>query len=130
MKIIPRALVMLSALASIIVALGLWFGMENLLPGMGIATTDLADGLVGRATVRADMAGLFGGIGICAALGAIRQSRHWTNSALVLVSVAITGRFIGLATDGAASAVIQPVMVEAATIGLLLWLRATQAEKA
>lgn len=130
MKIIPRALVTLSALASIIVALGLWFGMENLLPNMGIATTDLGGGLVGRATVRADMAGLFGGIGICAALGAIRRSVHWTNSALVLVSVAITGRFIGLATDGAASVVIQPVMVEAATIGLLLWLRATLTEKA
>lgn len=130
MKIIPRALVLLSALASLIVALGLWFGMENLLPGMGIVTTDIGGGLVGRATVRADMAGLFGGIGICAALGAIRGSRHWTNSALLLLTVAITGRLIGLAIDGAASVVIQPVMIEAATIGLLLWLRATLTDKA
>lgn len=130
MKIIPRALVTLSALASLIVALGLWFGMETLLPNMGIATTDIGGGLVGRATVRADMAGLFGGIGICALLGALRQSLHWTNSALVLVSVAITGRLIGLAVDGASSVVLQPVMVEAATIGLLLWLRATLTAKA
>ena len=64
MKTILRALVGLSGLLSILMVLGLWFGMERILPAIGLMTNDLANGLVGRATVRADIAGLFGGMGL------------------------------------------------------------------
>ncbi len=124
MVIIPRILVGVAALGSIILALGLWLGQEQVIPALGIATTDLAGGLVGRATVRADIAGLFGGMGICMLIAVIRQSVQWVNAVLVFVGVAITGRFIGLVMDGGGDAVIQPIIVEAVTIGLLLWLRA------
>jgi hypothetical protein len=124
MVIIPRILVGVAALGSLILALGLWLGQEQVIPALGIATTDLAGGLVGRATVRADIAGLFGGMGICMLIAVIRQSVQWVNAVLVFVGVAITGRFIGLVMDGGGDAVIQPIIVEAATIGLLLWLRA------
>jgi hypothetical protein len=124
MVIIPRILVGIAALGSIILALGLWLGQEQVIPALGIATTDLAGGLVGRATVRADIAGLFGGMGICMLIAVIRQSVHWVNAVLVFVGVAITGRLIGLVMDGGGDAVIQPIIVEAVTIGLLLWLRA------
>lgn len=124
MVIIPRILVGVAALGSLILALGLWLGQEQVIPALGIATTDLAGGLVGRATVRADIAGLFGGMGICMLIAVIRQSVQWVNAVLVFVGVAITGRFIGLVMDGGGDAVIQPIIVEAVTIGLLLWLRA------
>lgn len=124
MVIIPRILVGVAALGSLILALGLWLGQEQVIPALGIATTDLAGGLVGRATVRADIAGLFGGMGICMLIAVIRQSVQWVNAVLVFVGVAITGRFIGLVMDGGGEAVIQPIIVEAVTIGLLLWLRA------
>lgn len=124
MVIIPRILVGLAALGSIILALGLWFGQEQVIPALGIATTDLGGGVVGRATVRADIAGLFGGMGVCMLIAVIRQSVHWVNTVLVFVTVAITGRFIGLAADGGESFAIQPIIVEAVTIALLLWLRA------
>ena len=124
MVIIPRILVGVAALGSLILALGLWLGQEQVIPAVGIATTDLAGGLVGRATVRADIAGLFGGMGICMLIAVIRQSVQWVNAVLVFVGVAITGRFIGLVMDGGGDAVIQPIIVEAVTIGLLLWLRA------
>lgn len=124
MVIIPRILVGLSALASLILALGLWLGQEQVIPALGIATTDLGGGVVGRATVRADIAGLFGGMGICMLLAVIRQNVQWVNAVLVFVVVAITGRFIGLAVDGGGAFAVQPIIVEAVTIGLLLWLRA------
>ncbi len=124
MVIIPRILVGVAALGSLILALGLWLGQEQVIPALGIATTDLAGGLVGRATVRADIAGLFGGMGICMLIAVIRQSVQWVNAVLVFVGVAIMGRFIGLVMDGGGDAVIQPIIVEAVTIGLLLWLRA------
>lgn len=124
MVIIPRILVGIAALGSLILALGLWLGMEQVIPALGISTTDLAGGLVGRATVRADIAGLFGGMGICMLIAVIRGSVQWVNAVLVFVGVAITGRFVGLVMDGGGNAVIQPIIVEAVTIGLLVWLRA------
>jgi len=63
-------------------------------------------------------------MGICMLIAVIRQSVQWVNAVLVFVGVAITGRFIGLVMDGGGDAVIQPIIVEAVTIGLLLWLRA------
>lgn len=124
MVIIPRILVGLAALGSLILALGLWIGQEQVIPALGIATTDLGGGIVGRATVRADIAGLFGGMGVCMLIAVIRQSVQWVNAVLVFVTVAILGRFIGLAADGGGALAIQPIIVEAVTIGLLLWLRA------
>ncbi len=125
MNIIPRILVGIAALGSIILALGLWLGQEKVIPALGISTTDLAGGLVGRATVRADIAGLFGGMGICMLIAVLRGGVQWVNATLVFVGVAITGRFVGLLMDGGGAAVLQPILVEAVTIGLLLWLRAT-----
>lgn len=124
MVIIPRILVGIAALGALILALGLWLGMEQVIPALGIATTDLGGGLVGRATVRADIAGLFGGMGIAMLIAVIRRSVQWVDAVLVFVCVAITGRFVGLLLDGSGAVVIQPIIVEAVTIGLLLWLRA------
>ena len=123
MVIIPRILIGIGALGSLVLALGLWLGVEQVIPALGIATTDLGGGLVGRATVRADIAGLFGGMGICLLIAVIRSSIHWVNAALVFVGVAISGRFVGLIIDGGGNAVIQPILVEAVIIALLLWLR-------
>lgn len=125
MIVIPRILVGIAALGSLILALGLWLGMEQVIPALGIATTDLGDGLVGRATVRADIAGIFGGIGICMLIAVMRGSVQWINATLVFVGTAVTGRLLGLVLDGSGNVVIQPILVEAVVIGLLLWLRAT-----
>lgn len=129
MVIIPRILVGIAALASLVLALGLWLGMEQVIPALGISTTDLAGGLVGRATVRADIAGLFGGMGICMLIAVIRGSIPWINAVLVFAGMAISGRFVGLIMDGGGDVAIQPILVEAVTIGLLLWLRAGLSKK-
>jgi hypothetical protein len=124
MKTVLRALVGLSGLLSILMVLGLWFGMERILPAIGLMTNDLAGGLVGRATVRADIAGLFGGMGLAMLIAAYRESRAWAGAALLFVSVALAGRLIGLALDGAPAEVIPPIVIEAFTVALLASYRA------
>lgn len=123
MKMIARGLVGLSGLLSVLTALGLWFGMDRLLPNLGLTINDLGDGLVGRATVRADIAGMFGGMGLAMLIAAVRHSRAWTEVVLVFATCAITGRIISLVLDGAPSVVFPPILVEAVAIALLLWFR-------
>ncbi len=123
MKNIARLLVGLFGLLSVATALGLWFAMEGLLTNLGIAPTDLAGGLVGRATVRADIAGLFAGMGVAMLLAARHQSRSWTNVVLLFVTMAITGRIISVFLDGGPAIVWPPIAIEAAIIALVLWYR-------
>jgi hypothetical protein len=123
MNSLARALVSVIGLLSLATALGLWFAMQGLLPNLGIAPTDLADGLVGRATVRADMAGLFAGMGIAMLLAVRHQSRAWTNAVLLFATTAITGRIVSVVMDGGPAIVWPPIAIEAAVIALLLWFR-------
>lgn len=118
-----RALVVLMGVISLAMTLGLWVRVEDIMPKIGLAASDLANGLAGRATVRADIAGLFGGMGIALLLAGLRQSRHWANVALLFTSLAITGRFVSLLLDGAAQAIWPPIFIEAAVIAVLLWYR-------
>lgn len=118
-----RALVILMGLISLATALALWFRIETIMPQLGLAVTDLADGLVGRATLRADIAGLFGGMGIALILAGVRQSRAWANVTLLFVSCAIAGRMMSVVLDGAAPATWPPIVIEATVIAVLLWFR-------
>ena len=125
MKRLARPIVALMGLASIGMALALWVGMDGVLPRLGIAPNDLASGLVGRATVRADIAGLFGGMGLAMLIAAQRLSRTWTNAVLIFASTAITGRFVSLILDGASAVVWPPIAIEAISIMILLWFRSS-----
>lgn len=125
MKRLARPIVALMGLASIGMALALWVGMDGVLPRLGIAPSDLASGLVGRATVRADIAGLFGGMGLAMLIAAQRLSRTWTNAVLIFASLAITGRIISLIMDGAPVLVWPPILIEAISIMILLWFRSS-----
>lgn len=120
-----RALVVLMGLGSLLITLGLWLQPEAVMPKIGLAATDLAQGLVGRATVRADIAGLFGGMGIALLLAGVRQSRHWATTTLLFASLAIIGRFVSLGLDGQSPQSWPPIIVEAAIILILIWFRKT-----
>jgi hypothetical protein len=93
--------------------------MEALVAQLGISPT----GLVARATVRADIAGLFGSIGLFALMAALRESRAWALGALAMTSVAIVGRLVGVVLDGSGPGVWFPIIVEAVMILLLLAAR-------
>lgn len=120
-----RALVVLMGLGALLITLALWLQPQTVMPKIGLSATDLAQGLVGRATVRADIAGLFGGMGIALLLAGLRKSRQWTNATLLFTSCAILGRFVSLALDGQSPQSWPPIMIEAAIIMILLWYRTT-----
>ena len=120
---IARAIVVLMGATSLALTLGLWFGTADVMPKIGLAENDLASGLVGRATVRADIAALFGGMGVALLLAGLRKSRAWANVTLVFVSVAIAGRFLSLILDGQSPEVWPPIVIEATIIAVLLWFR-------
>ena len=119
MKHISRLLVGLIGTVSVLMALALWFNMEAMLPQMGISAT----GTLGRATVRADIAGLFMGIGLMMTMAAWKMSRSWAFGALVLVGSAIAGRLVGVLVDGGSPEIWPPIIVEAVAILILLWAR-------
>ena len=119
MKLITRGLVGLVGALSILTALGLWFNMEASVARMGIEPI----GLVGRATVRADIAGLFVGIGVMMLMAAWKSSRSWAFGALVLTSGALAGRILSLLIDGSSAESWPPIVVEAVAVSLLLWAR-------
>jgi hypothetical protein len=119
MKIVLRILVGFSGVVALLMMLNLWFHMGAVTGALGITT----EGLVGRATVRADIGGLFGGIAVFCIMAAWKQSRMWASGALVLVSTAILGRLIGVALDGTGPGVWGPIGVEAVMIAILLWAR-------
>jgi glycosyltransferase involved in cell wall biosynthesis len=119
MRQIVRLLVGLIGAASLLAALTFWLNMEALLKGFGIEPV----GLVGRATVRADMAGLFLTIAVMALMAAWKRSRMWALGALVPIIAAIAGRLVGVMIDGTAPEIWPPIMIEAFGIAVLLWAR-------
>ena len=119
MKMLVRILVGLSGLVALLMMLNLWFHMGSVTGAMGITT----EGILGRASVRADVGGLFGGIGVFSVMAAWKQSRTWALGALVLVALAIAGRFVGVMMDGTGPGVWGPIGVEAFMIALLVWAR-------
>jgi hypothetical protein len=119
MRHVLRLLVGTLGLLFIAIMATLWFNMGALLAQVGITP----NGLIGRATVRADIAGLFGSIGLFALMAALRESRAWALGALTMTSVAIVGRLVGIALDGSGPGVWSPIIVEAVLILLLLAAR-------
>lgn len=119
MKLVQRILVGLIGVLTVLVALRLWFAMDGALSQFGIAPLNL----VGRQTVRADMAGLFMSIGVFSLMAAWKQSRTWALGALVVTGAAIAGRLVGVLIDGAGAGVWPPVVIEAVIIAILVWVR-------
>jgi hypothetical protein len=114
MQLVHRILLALAGVVSILTALRLWFAMGAMLTQFGIAPLNL----VGRQTVRADMGGLFLGIGVFAVMAAWKRSAAWAFGGMVLTLGAIAGRFAGVLTDGAGPGVWPPIIVEAVIIAL------------
>lgn len=77
-------------------------------------------GPVGRANIRADIGGIFIGIGLFSLIAAIKQSRIWLTAAIILTSSAIFGRFATIAIDGYQPAMFSPILVEAIVIMAML----------
>ncbi len=113
---ITRFVVAAIGLLSLATMFNIWFNTTNAVAPMGID----AAGLVTRATARADIAGLFGGVGLIAILAAWKTDRNILAGALIVIGAAFAGRWISLLVDGSGPGVWAPIIVEAVLIGALL----------
>jgi Domain of unknown function (DUF4345) len=109
----------IQGIMALAVALLLWFAMDKVVGQLGISPTDIT----GRATVRADMAGLFAGIGVMALLAAWQKSPAWANAVLVLMAAALAGRGATIVMDGIGPMTWPPMIIEAVSILILSWAR-------
>lgn len=121
MALVQRILVGLIGAIAILVAMRLWFAMDATLTQFGVSPLNL----VGRQSVRADMGGLFLGIGLFCSMAAWKQSRTWALGALVVTGAAIAGRIAGVLIDGTGAGVWPPIVIEAVIIAVLLWVRSS-----
>jgi hypothetical protein len=126
MNLIARILVGLLALGSLILAAGLWFHTAQAAANFGVSPT----GLVGNATVRADIGGIFLALAVFMGMAAWKQSRMWLFGALVTGAGALASRVFGLLVDGYGPGVAQPMIVEIVSLAILLWARSVWAKSA
>lgn len=115
MLLASRIWVSLIGLLSVLSALPHWFRVEGLAAERGVQ----ALGLIGRANVRADMGGIFLGIGVFALIASYKRSQTWLLAAILLPALALLGRFVSIGLDGYESRLLQPIIVEAVVLALL-----------
>jgi hypothetical protein len=73
---------------------------------------------LGMATLRADLGAFFGTAGGLALLAAIRRSPGLLTAPLLMISLALAGRFLALAVTPFASAMIPPMVAEAVMVAV------------
>lgn len=120
MSLIARILIGLQGLGSAIILLGIWLSPSQM-GKMSLMVEPV--GLVGNATIRADIGGLFAGLAIMLVMAAWKQSRMWALGALVLAGCALAGRLISVVADGSGPGIWAPIGIEAFAIATLLWAR-------
>lgn len=116
MRTIMRLLIGLIGLFNVAVGLGFLLAPAKL--GAAFFLTPV--GSQGLATLRADFPGFFIGASIFALIGAWRAQAAPLFVPIVMLGLAIFGRFISLALDGVGPAAVQPMIVEAIMLTLLL----------
>ncbi len=114
MKLVLRGLVGLAGLLALLLALQFWLHPD--LPAAKLGLSPI--GHLGLATIRADMAGFFGAAGAFALLAAIRNDGKWLIAPLVMIGIALTGRFITVAVQGWSPELGQPMVIEAVLLAL------------
>jgi hypothetical protein len=117
---LPRILVALAALFFLFMGVQFWFALDGVAHTFGLTP----EGLTGRASIRADVGGLFIGGGLIMAHAAWRQCAMCAGAAATIVSVALVGRIVTVLLDGLPPGGVPPMVVEAVIVAILLWARA------
>lgn len=117
MRNILRIVIGIIGLFNVVIGMGFLVAPQKLALAFYIAPL----GSQGLATIRADFPGFFIGAAVFALAGA------WTGQArpllvpMVMLALALFGRFVSLAIDGVAPTAVAPMVVEAVMIAVL-WL--------
>ena len=111
-----RVLIGLVGLLALLLALRLWIA-----PAAAGSTLGLSiQSPTGIATLRADVAGFFAGVGLFSLYAAVRGDRRALTVPLVLVGVALGGRLLTALLMGLSAQQYAPVAIEAALVVLFL----------
>lgn len=119
MQMIARVLVGVAGLLGLLVALRFWMAPEDVAAQLGVQ----ASGPLGIASIRADIAGFFAAGGGFSLVAAIRNRAGLLTAPIVLIGLALTGRFLTLALNGISNDMIPPLAIEAALLAILIFGR-------
>lgn len=97
--------------------LGFWFALDQIAPLYNLSVADP----LARAGIRADFGGFFFAAGAFATYAAINRHPNAARAAAGLFILALTGRVLSVAFDGAAPQGAMPMMVESISAAILLW---------
>ena len=105
-----RVLVGVLGLLALATAARIWVDPSAAAAQMGL----VVNGPLGQATLRADVAGLFAGIGGLSVFGAVIGDGRWLLAPLCLVVAALAGRLLNLVLAGFTVEQAPPILVEIA----------------
>ena len=109
MRLVLTALVYLSGLLCLFLAVGFLTDPATSAAGLGVK----ADGIAGLSTIRADFTAFFGVTGALMLWGAWRRNGDLLLVPALIYGTAFVCRALGLAIDGTYPGFIQPMAVEA-----------------
>jgi hypothetical protein len=116
MRSILRLVIGLIGVFNIAIGLGFLLAPEKLAQAFFIEPM----GIQGMATLRADFPGFFIGAAVFALVGAWSGQARPLLVPMLMLGLALFGRFVSLAIDGMAPTAIQPMVAEAVMITVLL----------
>jgi len=111
-RTVLRGLVGLLGVLGLLITSQLWLNPAGPAAKLGVA----AMGPLGLATIRADMGGFFGAVGILAVWAALKGQGKVLTAPLLLVSLALTGRVIAVAMGGLTPNMVEPMVTEAVLV--------------
>ncbi|WP_427964448.1 DUF4345 family protein [Altererythrobacter sp.] len=117
MVLVLRALLFVGGL--FFVLMGVSFLLDP--AGYGAAFGLASKGAHGLATIRADMTAFFVVAGGCMIWGGWARNGDPLLVSAALMTIALLGRFLGLAQDGTYEGWLQPMVIEAVTAGVALY---------
>ncbi len=119
MNIAARGLVGLMGLFFLSMGLGFWFSLDDRAAQFAIE----ASSALGRASIRADFGSFFLTVGILCGYASWKRCGAAAAGAALLFVLALLGRIVTIILEGQAPGAIPPMVVEAVSVGILLWAR-------
>ena len=115
MKSIARGLVLILSLFNLVIGLGFLLQPAKLAAAFYLSPV----GTQGLATIRADFTGFFIGASLFALYGAWKMRADALLVPMVMIGLALTGRFVSLALDGMAPTAPAPMVIEVIMLTIL-----------
>ncbi|MCA3691750.1 DUF4345 family protein [Aquidulcibacter sp.] len=117
MTILARGLILVLGLFNFVIGLGFLLQPAKLAAAFFLSPI----GSQGLATVRADFTGFFIGASVFALYGAWKMRAEALLVPMVMLGLALAGRFLSLALDGMAPTAPAPMVVEAIMLAILFF---------